>query len=218
VKISVFGASGPTGQRIVSQALDQNHEVIAVARHPDAFDAGRPGLRVLAADVLDPGIDLVPAIAGADAVLSALGARRRRPTTVYSEGIRQITKAMEGAGVRRLVCISSEGIEISSGLPWAQRLVMRVIVQRLYRYAYADMADMESYLEASSLDWTVVRAPMLADGPATGRYQMALDAPLPNGGSLRRADLAQFMIDAVNQPETYRCRVRLASLKEKKRP
>jgi hypothetical protein len=44
--------------------------------------------------------------------------------------------------VRRLICISSEGIEIPPGLPWPQRVVMSQVIQRLYRHQYADMAKM----------------------------------------------------------------------------
>jgi hypothetical protein len=44
-----------------------------------------------------------------------------------------------------------------------------------------------------------------------GRPRVSLDQPIPGGGSLRRADLAEFMLDAIDRPDTYRRRVRLAS-------
>jgi uncharacterized protein YbjT (DUF2867 family) len=88
---------------------------------------------------------------------------------------------------------------------------MSQVIQRLYRHQYADMARMEAYLDSVPLDWTVIRAPRLTDGPPTGRTRVSLDQPILDGGSLRRADLADFMLEALDRPDTYRRRVHLAS-------
>jgi putative NADH-flavin reductase len=211
VRLVVLGATGPTGRLIVSQGLEQGHHVTALARHPEAMNGTHSHLRVLGFDVLDPDAELGTMIGDADAVLSALGSRGHRPTTVYSAGAQEIAKAMEHVGVRRFLCISSDGIDVAPGLPWAQRVVMSQIIQRLYRHEYADMVRMEGFLASSALDWTVVRAPRLIDGAPTGRIRVSLGEPILDGGSLRRADLAQFMIAAVTQPETFGCLVHLAS-------
>ena len=140
--IVVFGATGPTGQRIVSRALEEGYRIVAAARHPGAPRIDRPDVEVVPVDVVDSDADLDPLIEGAVSVLSALGCRERRPTTVYSTGTRRIVEAMGRQQVRRLICISSEGIEIPPGLPWPQRVVMSQVIQRLYRHQYADMAKM----------------------------------------------------------------------------
>jgi putative NADH-flavin reductase len=214
MRLAVFGATGPTGQEIVREALRRGHEVIAAVRRPDAL-AATAGLVVVKADVTDPQSSLLPAVEGVDAVLSALGARDRGPTAVYSLGARRIVEAMQAAGGRRFVCISSEGLEIPAGTPLLQSLVTRHVVQRLYKNAYADMRLMEAFLESSSIDWTVVRAPMLRNGASNGSYRVALDKPLPGGGALRRSELAEFMLDCIDQRDTFGRRARVASPKEK---
>ncbi len=211
LSLAVFGATGPTGRLVVSEALDASHHVAAAARHPEAITTRRPGLRVVAVDVADPGADLTQVLVGADAVLSALGSHSRQPTTVYSQGGEAIAAAMAAEGVGRLIAISSAGIEIPPGLPWAQRVVMSQIIGRFYRHQYSDRVRMEAYLEHSPLDWTVIRAPRLTDGPPTGRTRISLDAPILDATSLHRADLARFIIAAVQQPDTYRRRAYLAS-------
>jgi putative NADH-flavin reductase len=211
MRLAVVGATGPTGREIVREALRRGHDVIAAVRRPDASVVDAPGLVVVKADVTDTQSSLLPAVEGVDAVLSALGSRDRGPTAVYSLGARRIVEAMHSAGVRRLVCISSEGLEIPAGTPLLQRLVTRHVVQRLYRNAYADMRAMEALLESSSLDWTVVRAPMLRDGASGGSYRVALDGSLPGGGTLRRSELAEFMLDCIDRPDTFGRRARVAS-------
>jgi putative NADH-flavin reductase len=209
---AVFGATGPTGQEVVREALRRDHEVVAVARRPDAVVAA-PGLSVVQADVTDPQSTLISAIKGVDAVLSALDTRGRGPTDVYSLGARRIVEAMNAAGVRRLVCISSEGLEIAPGTPFLQSLATKHVVQRLYRNAYADMREMEAFLASASIDWKVVRAPMLRDGASSASYRVALDQPLPGGGALRRSELAQFMLDCIDQRDTFGRLARVASPK-----
>jgi len=211
MKLVVLGSSGATGRLVVAQALEQEHHVTALARHPEVLGITHANLTVVVFDVLDPRGDLAPVVADAEAVLSALGNRERRPTTVYSAGVAVLAKAMESEGVRRLLCISSDGIDVPRALPWAQRVVMSQIIQRIYKHQYADMARMESFLKTTSLDWTVVRAPRLIDGPPTGHTRVSIGEPILDGGSLLRADLAQFMIDAVNQPETFGRLAHLAS-------
>ncbi|MET7418933.1 NAD(P)H-binding protein [Dactylosporangium sp. NPDC005555] len=135
MRLTVFGATGPTGRRLVDQAVEAGHEVTAVTRHPiptgsagfsavsagsSAVSAGsgvdpsgpgvaarRAGLTFVTGDVLDP--DAVDrAVAGSDAVLSSLGVPpTRRPVSVYSRGAANIVAAMHRHGVKRLVAVSS---------------------------------------------------------------------------------------------------------------
>jgi putative NADH-flavin reductase len=214
-KVVVFGATGPTGQCIISRAIEENYRIVAAARHPSAARIDSPDVEVVSVDVVDPHADLDPLIDGAVAVLSALGSRGRRPTTVYSDGTRRIAEAMSRQGVRRLLVISSDGIEVPKELPWPQRVVMSQVIKRLYRHQYADMTEMEAYLAGVPLDWTVIRAPRLTDGPPTGNIQVSLDEPILEAGSLRRADLAEFMLDAIDRVATFGRRVHLASPRKK---
>jgi putative NADH-flavin reductase len=104
--LAIFGSTGPTGRALVAQALDHGHDVVALARDPAAVDATSARLQAVRADVLDEG-SFDGVLNGVDAVLSAIGAHGREPTTVYSEGAANIRDAMQRAGVRRFVGISA---------------------------------------------------------------------------------------------------------------
>ena len=210
MRLVVFGATGGTGRLIVEQALAAGHEVTAVARRPSAFAARHERLEVVRGDVLEPST-IERAVAGRDAVVSALGAADRAPTAVYSEGTGNIARAMRDREVRRLTCISSGGLEADHlYVPFLQRLVTKLVVQRLYKNVFADMARMEDELERGGLDWTVVRAPMLTDGPRTGRYRVAANDYLRRPGRISRADLADYVLAHLDDPASYHARVEIS--------
>ncbi|WP_214411234.1 NAD(P)-dependent oxidoreductase [Sphaerisporangium fuscum] len=211
MRLLIFGVTGGTGARLLQQALAAGHEVTAVARDPGSVgERGHDRLTVLRGDVLEPGTWRA-AVPGHDAVLSCLGSTdRKHPTTVYSQGSANILEAMRPAGARRFVCLSSAGLEIAPGTPLPQRLVTRFVIQRLYRHGYADMAEMERLVRASDADWTVIRPPMLTDGPLTGRYRTAIGAPLPGARSVARADLADCVLSLIDDRRTWRAVVEIS--------
>ena len=82
MELTIFGATGVTGASLTGQALAAGHEVTAVVRDPARLSVPHsPRLRVLTADLMDPGA-ISPAVAGADAMFAAFGPRGTGPTTV----------------------------------------------------------------------------------------------------------------------------------------
>lgn len=196
----VFGATGGTGRELLTQALDQGHDVVAYARNPaklDGFSHAR--LEVIRGDVLNlTGVE--SAVAGHDAVFCAVGAGPKR-TTLREDATRNIVSAMEKTGVRRLVCLSSLGVGDSRGN--LSFFTKYVIVGIFLRHAFADHERQEAIVRGSSLDWTIVRPPHLKDGPRTGSYShgfAATDRQIE--GTISRADVADFMLKQLTE-KTY---------------
>lgn len=203
----VIGASRHTGKEVMQQALAAGHAVTALARDPARLDARHERLRVVRGDVLDPAT-LAPAIAGCDAVVSSLGVTSayRAPTTLYSDGMRNIIEAMRGADVRRLVAVTAAPLGPSSD----DTLLMRVLSKALWTFAsevYADMTRMEEVIRASGLDWTILRPPRLTDKAATGRYRTAINGGVRGGYSIARADLAAAILALLDDPATLRAAI-----------
>ena len=214
MKLTVFGATGGTGSQVVTQALDAGHEVLAVVRNPARLRISHPNLTVMTADVLQPA-EIGDAVAGRDAVISALGHSRRpeeRKTAAHpmlcADSARSVTEAMRAVGSRRLVIVSASGPYTDGDGP-VLRYVIKPIVGRLLKDAWADFVAMEEVVRASGLDWTVLRPPQLTDKPVTGRYRTRLDA---NARGLRvsRADVAHLALAVADDPDTYRTAISLA--------
>src|ERR1700688_848354 len=82
MKLTILGATGATGTWLTSQALAAGHEVTAVVRDPARLAVpAHPRLRTVTADIMDPA-SIAAVIAGADAVISAVGPRGTGATTL----------------------------------------------------------------------------------------------------------------------------------------
>lgn len=204
--IAVLGATGRTGRIIVEQALIRGHSVTAVARGAGAM-APAPGLTTVRADVSAPD-ELAGVLDGHDAVISALGASGRGPTTVYSASASALVAAL--APGSRLLVISSAGIELPADAGPGARLLGRAL-HRIMRNTYTDMARMEELLGASQLEWTAVRPTQLTDSPRTGTPRISLGATTRVGSRTSRADLAAYLLDAITDPATHRLPVAVSS-------
>lgn len=200
MKLIIFGATGGTGRELVRQALAQGHMVTAFARHPAALEVRHDNLRVVQGDITDYA-SVERAIGGREAVVSALGSPTLRKNTVLSDGTRHIIRAMEKAGVRRLVFESSLGIGDSKDqVGWFVTWVFRPLV---IRHVFADKEIQERYIRESSLDWVIVRPGRLTNGPRTGHYRRGAEInEAAIGKSISRADVAAFMLEQVTD-DTY---------------
>lgn len=112
MKITVIGATGATGKKVVERALELGHEVVAVARRPEII-IPTTRLSVQQGDVFDIA-SLVKALANTDTVISCIGPTKNfSPGTVMSKGIPNILIACQRTGVKRFVMQS--GITLSDG-------------------------------------------------------------------------------------------------------
>lgn len=198
--ILVIGATRHTGNLVMQQALAAGHTVTALARDPARIGIRHDRLRVMRGDVLDPAT-LASALAGCDAVVSALGAtsKVRAHTTLYSQGMRNIIEAMRENDVHRLIAITAAPLcrDKSDTLP---SKLITTLLWTFIKELYADMARMEDVLRASDLDWTIVRPPKLTSKPATGKYRTAINRSVHGGYSISRADQAGAILALLDDP------------------
>jgi len=110
---------------------------------------------------------------------------------------------MPDGGPRRLIALSADGVEPNPNVNIGQRLVMALVVAKMFKHQYRDMLEMERILADSELDWTAVRPPRLSDGEHTGTYRTDSE-PLKDSSTISRADLADFIVSRLEDSQTYR--------------
>lgn len=166
MKLIVFGATGKTGQHVWRQAMELDHEVTVFTRSAAKFGNDGPNPRVVQGDVMDRSA-VAEAVLGQDAAIVALGGNSLRDKSTLTSGTRNIVDGMERSGAGRLVVLSAAGV----GESWGQvSLLAKVAFKTMLRNIYADHVTQEMVVKQSSLDWTIVRAAILKDEPASGQY------------------------------------------------
>ena len=209
-RIIVFGATGGTGREVVQQALKNGWAVKAMARTPAALALQHPYLDIVKADVLQPS-GLEAEIAGAAAVISCLGTGTgRKPTTLYSAGMTNIVSAMHQAGARRLICFSAGALDTYKEMGVFARAIATFILQPLLKHPFADLRLMESIVERSRLDWTIVRPPRLVNKPLRGKYRVAIGSHLTHPSSIARADLAHYMLGIIDNRQAFQAKAEIS--------
>ncbi len=195
MKLTVLGATGGIGTEVVKQALAAGHHVTAVVRDPSRLTVEGTLLEVVVAGLSEHGA-LTEAVAGRDAVISALGSRDRNPTTVVTDGARAALAALRSSGVRRLVLVTASGPFVD-GDGFFTRNLVKPILGRYLKHNFADMVAAERVVHAGDLDWTIVRPPRLLDGPRTGAIAARTDGNVRGSFTINRADVADYLLRAV---------------------
>lgn len=201
LKLIVLGATGGTGLEIVRRAIEHGHFVTAFVRSPERLKPFQDRISVTQGDLLN-NAELERVIQGHDAVVSGFGPRvpvSKADANLLQQFAVALTSAMLRAEVRRVVVESVAFLFKDSIIPPAY-----LLGRLLFPGIVADSSAMEDVFARSGLDWTIVRPPELTDKPYTGNYRVR-EGHLPRFGfKISRADVADFMIKAVENPSSIR--------------
>lgn len=195
-RILIIGASQGIGLETVRCALAEGHRVRAFARGAASIAIDQPELEKIAGDALDRAA-VSRALQDVEAVIETLGAPKNagallRGTTLFSAATRVLIDAMRAQGVRRLVAVTGLGAGDSRG--HGGLLYDAIVFPLVLKRIYDDKDVQEQMIKASGLDWTIVRPGLLKDGAATGKARALTDPKDWRAGSVRRADVARFLV------------------------
>lgn len=197
MRVAIFGATGTVGSALLTQALDAGHDVRVLARTPTKLEKASPRMTVVSGDVRDLGV-VGQTVAGCDAVLSTLGTTSRHDPDVRRVGTANIIAAMGEHGIRRLVVMGGFHLPFP-GDPHSLGSKLIVPIIRLMGVVVADTTAMSAAIQASDLDWTLVRAPRVIDQkrPAATRTGILKLGPW---SKVSRANVAGFMLRCLTDP------------------
>jgi uncharacterized protein YbjT (DUF2867 family) len=191
----ILGATGGTGRLVVEQALAAGHAVTALVRSPEKLTIRNSSLRVIAGKATDAG-DVARAFEGADAVISTLGGTG----SVIADSTRAILEAAHKTGVERVVVLSSFFVE-RDRLGAVSRLLTGIAAGSKIK----DKSAGEQLLRQSDLDWTIVYASPLTDGPATGFVEVPVEGTKRGiWDRISRSDVAAWLVQAATSPQYSR--------------
>lgn len=204
MNVTVFGATGAIGSLTVAELLDRGHQVTAYARNPQKVPASwGDRVRVVIGEVSDKdAIDA--AVAGADAVVSALGPSMDRKATGLPlvAGTGHVLDAMKRHGVRRYIGHATPAILDPHEKPTPVTRLIGFMPRTFMRRAYDEVTGMTDLVTQSGLDWTVVRFIAPKDTPKQDRVRVGFFGTDKLGFAVSRADIAAFTAAQVDD-DTY---------------
>ncbi|NEA55400.1 NAD(P)H-binding protein [Streptomyces sp. SID13666] len=207
MRITVFGAAGNVGRRVVAEALARGHQVTAVVRDPARFPELPAAADARAGNAANAD-DVAELSAGQDVVI---GATRPAPG---SEGelvtaTRGLLAGLAGTGVRLLVVGGAGSLTVPGtggvtvvdgpGFPASWRPIALACNEQL-AVCRAETAVDWAYLSPSAL---------LEPGVRTGRYRLGTDELLVDAkgdSAISMEDLAVALLDEAERPRHHRTR------------
>jgi putative NADH-flavin reductase len=212
MNITIFGASGATGTLLTERCLAAGHHITALLRTPEKFPL-RNRIRVIHGNAFDPSA-VRQSVEGSEVVLSALGASSPfKKEDVLERAVPAIIDAMHQAGVRRIIVLGSAGAlptSLDKQPAWRRWIVQNIVYNTFLKWPVASQISQYANLSASTLDWSMVMPPMLTNTPAHDTYRIDSEALPRNGVRISRADVADFMMLQIDNPQWIKTGVYIA--------
>lgn len=193
MRITIFGATGETGQILTQQALACGHEVVAYARNPAKLEIKGNRLKVVQGE-LENQTAIEEAVKGSDAVISVLGPRGASKGLPISRGIQNVLQAMKKCGVKRIIATATpSAVDPQDSFDLKFKLAI-LLIRWLIPSAYQEIVKTAEAIRATDLDWTIVRLPLLNSKPKQGRVIAGYLGKGKVNLPLSRADLVDFLL------------------------
>ncbi len=212
MKVTVLGATGNAGSRIVAEAQSRGHEVTAVVRNASVTNNLPTDIKTLTGDASNVA-DISKISAGQDVVISAI-----RPASGHESDISSTTRSLlDGlaqtsarllivGGAATLTVPGSAGktvLEDSNYLPISARHIGK-----------ASAEQFEVCLAETRVDWVYLSpAAEFSPGERTGSYRLGTDELLVDAEGISKIsmeDAAVALLDEAEQPRHHQTRFTVA--------
>jgi len=200
--VVVAGATGQTGSRVLSQLLAAYPSLTTVAGVRDPKKLAAASVAAVKLDVTDTAT-LAPALAGADALVCAVGFVPGNPLKMGSAahavdnvGTIALIDAAKAAGVKKFVLVSSI---LTGAREWGQEGSVGFKITNAFGGVLDEKIVAERYLKQSGLDYTIVRPGGLKATPPSGKLVVSNENTL-NSGEVSRDLVASVCIQSLFSP------------------
>ncbi len=202
MRILVIGASGRTGQLVTRMAVSRSHTITALVRSDMTFSKDG-AIKTIVGNPTVPD-DVAKALLNQDVVVSCLGQRSKSDASLLRTAASAMVQAMRSGKVRRYIVVSQ-------GLLFPSRNPVIALLRMILARHVADSIAMEQLVQASGVEWTIVRPPRLQEGGKPRGYRVRVDSQPVGRWSMQRVDLAAYLLDEAERGEHVRTIVGVTS-------
>ena len=206
MKILLLGATGRTGKLVLQKALNKGYHVTCLARNSNRIPK-QDRLTIVEGNPTNE-MDLANAMQGCDAVINVLNisrtsdipwARLRTPKNYLSEVMSCLIPIAETHQLKRMAICSAWGAaETKNDIPFWFRWF---IDNSNIGVAYRDHERQEEMLQATKLNWTIVRPVGLTNSKKKEHIRETFENSLKPNLFISRSSVADYLIDSLTRDE-----------------
>ena len=198
MKIALLGSTGFVGTVLLKKALLQGYQLKVLARSPEKLGNAKDKVEIIRGDMFDPDA-LESLVQGVDVVISVAGPSMNGKFDVekHARATQDLVYAMKNNKVNRLITITGAAAEVPGQKLGFKQSLLRFVLGTLVRPDVIKVKDMELKIIAeSSLNWTVLRPPLIGSGKVTGNVA-ASDSDM-TGMKIDVEDITDFILSLLN--------------------
>lgn len=200
MQITIFGASGKIGKLVTSELLIEGHSVVAFAHKSDLKP--QANLKIAKGDI-HSSEDIQTALQGSDLVISTLGSWHTKSKDILATAMTSVVPLMDQQGIKRIITLTGSDARASGDRPKLLAKLMRPMLKIAAGKILFDGEEHIRILEASKLDYTVVRSPVMRGIGPSGKAGLNFKAPNV-WETVHRKDVAKAICSLVENQQLNR--------------
>jgi len=203
MKITIFGATGNVGKRVIDEALMRGHDVTAVVRNTSRINELNPAVNFVIGDA-DKVSDVVRLSTGQDLVISATrppqGAENQLLTTAKS-----LLAGLAQTKVRLLLVGGAASLTVPNNPSTLVVDDINLVPLAWRDIALACLAQHRLCQADDTIEWSYLSPPaMILPGERTGNFRQGSDELLVDENGNSSISLEDFAIALVDEAEQYK--------------
>ncbi|AOR24526.1 NAD(P)-dependent oxidoreductase [Clostridium taeniosporum] len=210
MKIALIGSTGNAGKRILNEAINRGHEVIAIVRDELKIKDNNENLTVLNGDIfkLDT---LENKLEGVDVLVSAFGPKFGEENTLI-EATNNLISLVKKSGTNRLVVMGGAGsLKVEDG---TELVNTEGFPADWKPVALAHSESLDIYRSEKEVNWTYLSpAALIEPGERTGKYTIGdeyLVVDEKGQSKISFEDFAVAIMDEIEAPKHIKSRFTVA--------
>ena len=196
MNVVLYGATGNSGSRILTELLSRGHQVKAISRTPDKIPP-QTGVTTASDDLTDVARSAA-ILEGADAVISAYAPPADNTDALIGVTQLQVEAVKAAGGPRLLVVGGAGGLLVAPGVS----LIDSGHLPAPYLPIAISHVKALDVLRASDIDWTYLApAAYFEPGERTGHFRLSKDDLIADESGQSKISMEDYAIALVNELE-----------------
>lgn len=192
IKIAVIGGTGKSGKYLVKQLIEQGFQIKILLRNPDNFQFKNTLAETVIGNVADYE-SVYSLLKDCQAVISTLGMGiPASEPTIFCQASQNVIQAMNSLNINRYIVTT--GLNVDTPLDKKSPKVVFATdwMKKNFSISTANKQSEYELLRVSTIDWTLVRLPLIELTDERFEINVSLEDCL--GDKISAIDLAHFLI------------------------